>query len=69
MKKQKKWKLMLLSWITIYPLINIIFFTLMPHLDEWHPLLKTLLVTMILVPLMGIIMSILQKKFSNWLIK
>lgn len=69
MKQPKKWKMMLLSWLTIYPLINIIFFTLVPHIVEWHPLLKTLLITIILVPLMGIIIGMLQKKFSNWLIK
>ena len=69
MKQPKKWKLMLLSWIVIYPLINIIFLALMPHIAHWHPVLKTLLVTIILVPLMGILMSILQKKFASWLIK
>ncbi|MET0635274.1 MAG: hypothetical protein ABWZ25_04555 [Chitinophagaceae bacterium] len=69
MKQPKKWKLMLLSWIAIYPLINIISLALMPYIVQWHPMLKTLLVTIILVPLMGILMGILQKKFSAWLIK
>ena len=69
MKQPKKWKLALLSWICIYPLINIIFLTVMPHIAQWHPLAKTLLVTVILVPLMGIMMAALQKKFNNWLYK
>ena len=69
MKQPKKWKIMLLTWLIIYPLINIIFLTLMPHINEWNNLLKTLLVTMILVPTMIIIMGFLQKKFNYRLIK
>ena len=69
MSKPRKWKMMLLTWICIYPLINIIFFTIMPYIAEWHPLLKTLLVTIILVPLMGAMMGALQKKYNEWLVK
>ena len=54
MKQPGKWKLALLSWISIHPLINIIFFTIMPYMAEWHPLLRTFSVTIILVPVMGV---------------
>jgi len=69
MKKPNKFKMMLISWICIYPLINIIFFTIMPYITKWHPLLKTLLVTIILVPLMGISVAALQKRVGEWLYK
>lgn len=57
----------LLTWLCIYPLINIIFITVMPLIVSWHPLLKTLLTTIILVPLMGASLGYLQKRFNNWL--
>ena len=67
--KPKKWKMILLTWICIYPLINIIFFVLMPYMIEFHQLLKTLILTLILVPLLSFLLPLLQKKFSNWLYK
>lgn len=57
----------LLTWLCIYPLINLIFFTLMPYIESWHPLLKTLLTTIILVPLMGLSIDRLQKWAGEWL--
>jgi antibiotic biosynthesis monooxygenase (ABM) superfamily enzyme len=57
----------LLTWLCIYPLINLIFFTLMPHIEHWHPLLKTLLTTIILVPLMGLSLNKLQQWAGEWL--
>ncbi len=67
--KPKKWKMILLTWICIYPLINILFFVLMPYMIEFHQLLKTLILTLILVPLLSFLLPLLQKKFSNWLYK
>ena len=69
MKHPKKWKMAVLTWVCIYPLINIIFFLLMPHIGHWHPLLKTFLVTILIVPVMGIMLGALQKKFNGWLYK
>ncbi|MBM3916111.1 MAG: hypothetical protein FJ349_00675 [Sphingomonadales bacterium] len=64
-----KWKLMLLTWLFIYPLINILFFLLFPLLKEWHQLLKTLTLTLILVPLMGAFLPKWHALFRNWLHK
>ncbi|WP_091152598.1 hypothetical protein [Mucilaginibacter pineti] len=69
MKTPKKWKMALLTWICIYPLINIIFITVMPVIGSWHPLLKTLLTTIILVPLMGLSIELLRKQVGDWLYK
>lgn len=67
MKQHKKWKLMFLTWIILYPLLNITTFILNPYIDDWNPLLKTLLITIILIPIMSIILGILHKKYSSWL--
>lgn len=66
-KRPKKWKMALLSWVCIYPLINILFVLLMPQIEHLHNLLKTLILTLILVPLMGVLLGQLQKRFQNWL--
>jgi antibiotic biosynthesis monooxygenase (ABM) superfamily enzyme len=67
MKQPTKWKMALLTWLCIYPLINLIFFLVMPHIASWHPLLKTLLTTAILVPLMGALLGVLQRRAGEWL--
>lgn len=67
--KPKKWKMAILTWLCIYPLINILFFLLMPYLTDLHQLVKTLIITIILVPIMGILLALLQKKYWSWLIK
>jgi antibiotic biosynthesis monooxygenase (ABM) superfamily enzyme len=63
----KKRKMALLTWLCIYPLINILFALLMPHIGHLHNLLKTLILTLILVPLMGLLLGLLQKRYKNWL--
>lgn len=65
----KKLKLMLLAWVCIYPIINLTAYTLSPLVNGWHPLFKSLIQTMILVPIMVSVLGYLQKKFSNWLNK
>jgi len=69
MKPPKKWKMMLLTWMIIYPLVNIVFFILMPYINNWNLLLKTLLITLIVVPIMSIILGFLSKKLTIWLRK
>lgn len=67
--KPKVWKLMLISWLFVYPVINIMFLTLFPLIKDLHPLLRTFIFTIILVPLMGTAIPALHKKFWNWIIK
>jgi antibiotic biosynthesis monooxygenase (ABM) superfamily enzyme len=57
----------LLTWACIYPLINILFVVLMPLIERWHPLLRTLLLSVILVPLIGFLLSRLQTRCKTWL--
>ncbi|MEY3592368.1 MAG: hypothetical protein RLZZ38_1344 [Bacteroidota bacterium] len=68
-KQAPKWKLMILTWLFIYPLINVLFFLLFPLMKEWHQLLKTLTLTLILVPLMGAFLPKWRGLFKNWLQK
>ena len=68
-KKPKIWKMLLISWLFVYPTINIMFATIFPLIQEFHQLVKTLIFTLILVPLMGIIIPKLHKKFWNWITK
>ena len=69
MKPPKKWKMAVIIWLAIYPLITIIFevFNKPLMMIEFLPL-RTLLITVVAVPIMVfILLPILQKLFANWL--
>ena len=68
-QKPVKWKMAMLTWLCIYPLLNILFFFLMPLIGHLHVLLRTLVITLILVPIMGALIGFLQTKFWTWLTK
>jgi len=65
----KRWKLFLISWLFVYPVINIMFALVFPLIKDFPQLLKTLVFTLILVPLMGICIPLLHKKFWKWITK
>lgn len=65
----KKWKIMFISWLFVYPLINLTFVLVFPFIKDQHQLVKTLVLTLILVPIMGICLPYLHKKFWWWIIK
>lgn len=67
--KPKIWKMLLISWLFVYPVINIMFALIFPLVKNFHPLLKTLVFTVILVPLMGIFIPKLHHYFRNWIHK
>lgn len=67
--KPKKWKLLLVSWLFVYPVINLLFAVLMPFIKDFPQLLKTLILTVLLVPLMGIGIPLLHQKFAGWIRK
>jgi antibiotic biosynthesis monooxygenase (ABM) superfamily enzyme len=66
-EKPRPWKLWLLTWLCIYPLINLLSLLLMPRIESWHPLLRTLLLSVLLVPLMGMLLGRLQLRYKTWL--
>ena len=66
----KKWKFALLVWCFIYPVITIISMTVLPYLKDFHPAIRTLIITLILVPLMAYLyIPYINKRFFNWLRK
>ena len=69
MNAPKKWKMFLISWLFVYPVINIMFATIFPLIKDYPQLLKTLIFTVILVPLMGIFIPKLHKRFDKWIRK
>lgn len=70
MKPAPKWKIAILIWLAIYPSINILFFLLGDLLTELPLLLRTLTLTLILVPTMVfVLLPFLTKVFKNWLMK
>ena len=68
-KKTKVWKMMLISCLFVYPVINLMFFLIFPLIKELPQLLKTFIFTAILVPVMGMAIPALHKKFWNWITK
>ena len=67
--KPKIWKMLLISWLFVYPFINLMFVLIFPLLVDLPQLAKTFVFTVILVPIMGIVIPKLHKKFWNWIIK
>uniref|UniRef100_UPI00404A3E49 hypothetical protein n=1 Tax=Fluviicola sp. TaxID=1917219 RepID=UPI00404A3E49 len=67
--KPKVWKLLLISWLFVYPVINLLFATIFPLIKDLPQLVKTLILTLILVPLMGLVIPRLHKRFWSWITK
>lgn len=71
MKPPKKWKMAIVIWIAIYPTITLMFLAFGSSFASINPLpLRTLVITVIVVPLMVfIMMPLAQKLLANWLKK
>lgn len=69
MKAPKKWKMAVMIWLAIYPLITTVFAVFGKYLMQINPLpLRTFAITIVLVPIMVfILIPILQKLLGNWL--
>ncbi len=66
----RKWKMALLIWCFIFPLISTIFYFLSPILKELPFPLPTLCMSVILVPTMVyVILPFINKNFGQWLRK
>ena len=60
---------MLITWLFVYPVINVLFMLLMPLMSEQNQWVKTLVLTLILVPLMGAVLPRLHQRFGSWISK
>jgi antibiotic biosynthesis monooxygenase (ABM) superfamily enzyme len=67
--KPKVWKMLLISWLFVYPVVNLMFVFLFPLIKDFHPLMRTLVFTLILVPLMGVSIPFLHRKCWKWITK
>ena len=65
----KRWKMIVISWLFVYPLVNGMFALLFPLLADQPQWVKTLVFTLILVPLMGVAIPALHKRFWGWITK
>ncbi len=71
MKPPKKWKMAVLIWLAIYPLITTVFAVFGKYLMMIEVLpLRTLCITIVLVPIMVfVLIPFLQKLLGGWLQK
>jgi len=71
MKPPKKWKMAIIIWIAIYPLITTVFAVFGKYLMQIEILpLRTFVITVALVPIMVfVLIPFLQKLLANWLRK
>ncbi|NDD35327.1 MAG: hypothetical protein EBZ26_03300 [Flavobacteriia bacterium] len=65
----KRWKMILISWLFVYPVVNVMFALLFPLLTDLPQLAKTLVFTAILVPLMAVVLPKLHQRFWAWITK
>jgi antibiotic biosynthesis monooxygenase (ABM) superfamily enzyme len=66
---QNKWKLLLLNWLFVYPLINVLITVTFPLTEGWPMPLRTLILTAIMVPVMGMVLPKLHLRFAGLLRK
>jgi antibiotic biosynthesis monooxygenase (ABM) superfamily enzyme len=64
-----RWKMAVVTWMGIFPLVLLTSYTIAPALGGWiHPLLVTLIVTgLITAAMTWVVMPTLVPLFSNWL--
>ncbi|WP_298545776.1 hypothetical protein [uncultured Aquimarina sp.] len=64
-KEQPKWKRSLIIWVAIYPTITLISWLFEDYLESMPLMLKTFLLTIILVPMMVyLLIPLVTKLFS-----
>jgi antibiotic biosynthesis monooxygenase (ABM) superfamily enzyme len=70
MKPPPKWKMAVMIWMGIYPTITLLAFLFFPFMaaHNWPLPFRTLLLTLIAVPVMVFIaIPLLQKALKKWL--
>ncbi|GAB4046043.1 hypothetical protein [Spirosoma litoris] len=67
--KPKIWKMLLIAWLFAYVVVNVVFALLGPYLSELHPLVRSGLITTILVPTFGLALPAIQRKLYPWTIR
>jgi antibiotic biosynthesis monooxygenase (ABM) superfamily enzyme len=64
-----RYKLAVITWLGVYPILTITLALLGPVMETWPLPLRTLLVTLLLVPiLVYVIFPLLNRAFRGWLL-
>jgi antibiotic biosynthesis monooxygenase (ABM) superfamily enzyme len=64
-----RYKLALITWLGVYPFLTVTLALLGPMMETWPLPLRTLLVTLLLVPLLVyIVFPLLNRAFRGWLL-
>ena len=69
-KPPPRYKMTIVSWLALYPAATLIFWLFGPWLAHLHLLLRTLVVTAVLMILMSyVLMPFMTKRFAFWLFR
>ena len=68
-QKPKPWKMLLIAFLLVYPVVNIVFAILGPFIINLHPLLRSLIISVVLIPTFGLGVPALQRRFYKWTIR
>lgn len=70
MQKPPKYKTAIMIWLAIYPSVTVLFYLLGDKIAALPIFIRTLVLTLILVPLMVfVLLPILQRLMKGWLMK
>jgi len=63
-----RYKQAIITWLGVYPALTLILAALGPAMESWPLPLRTLLVTLLMVPaLTWLILPLLRRMFRSWL--
>lgn len=63
------WKMLLLTWLCIYPLLNLLMFLTAPVIGHWAPPLRTFAMSLAVVPAMSLSLRFLTARLQPWLVR
>jgi antibiotic biosynthesis monooxygenase (ABM) superfamily enzyme len=65
-----RYKQAIITWLGVYPALTLTLAALGPMMESWPLPLRTLLVTLVLVPaLTWVILPLLRRMLGNWLFR
>jgi uncharacterized protein len=65
-----KWKMAVMIWLGIYPIITALIYVIFPLTNGWPIPLRTLAMTLVAVPIMVfLVLPPIQKLLKHWLMK
>jgi antibiotic biosynthesis monooxygenase (ABM) superfamily enzyme len=63
-----RWKTAVVVWLAIYPCVTLVLWLLGPKIQSWPLVLRTLTITVLVVPLMVfVLIPAIQRLMAPWL--